>query len=352
MRDLKLILILTGLLLSACKIPYDGMNVVADQASLPEDEGVHTKNSLEWWYFTAHLKDTLKDREFGIEYVVFHVNPSRIKGAWMIHSAISDPLNDKFYYDYLLVNKPKHQFEGLPLNFHWDKKRLKSSLSGQMGEYHIQSELKRKDFGFNLKTKQGKGLSMHDESGYENYGGYARAGYYSFPRMESEGKLYLESDTFRVSGEMWYDRQWNCSGVFDRKIGWDWFGIQLQEPKVDLMVYRLYHQKDGREVLGASIIKENGETVDISSDQIQLKATENWTSPHSKAEYPMHWQISIPDQDLELEVQAAFPDQELELNSNPFQPFFYWEGMSYVKGSYRGKATQGKAYIEMTNRFR
>ena len=49
------------LMIFGCK-PYDKKDVYNEAAVVETDELVHEKNSLEWWYFTGHLKE--KNGEF------------------------------------------------------------------------------------------------------------------------------------------------------------------------------------------------------------------------------------------------------------------------------------------------
>src|SRR6056300_174741 len=107
---MRIIILFIALVLFACKVPYNKKDVYTEKASLVVDEKVHPKNSLEWWYFTVHLYDSVQQKELGIEYVFFHFNPTNVKGGWMVNMAISDPEEEKFYFDYQLFPKKKTQF--------------------------------------------------------------------------------------------------------------------------------------------------------------------------------------------------------------------------------------------------
>ena len=339
-------------LLSACQIPFHAADVFDEKADLAIDEAPHTKNSLEWWYFTGHLEDTAIGKTLGVEYVVFHFNPTNLKGGWLINMAVSDPELDTFYFDHQFYSKSKNQFETLPLNMHWEKKGFVSSLKGQEGFYQIHAKMSEHPISFELESKAGKGVVLHDGIGYENYGDFAKAGYYSYPRMPTNGRIKIADSTFEVKGNLWYDRQWNCSGVFERKIAWDWFAIQFEESKSELMLYKLYHIKNGISLLGGTYTDSAGRRFDLKSNQISIQELACWKSTKSKANYPTKWQIVVKDIDIAVQLEVAFPNQELKLNFAPFMNFYYWEGMSYANGKIRDKQVHGKAYVEMTNRFR
>jgi len=338
--------------LVSCKFPYNALDVTNEKAVLAIDEMPHTKNSLEWWYFTGHLEDTIMDKKMGVEYVIFHFNPTNIKGGWMINMAVSDPENKKFYYDHQFYSKKKHEFESLPLDFHWDRKGIQTALKGKEGNYSLFAKMKKYNVSYNLKTKPLKEVVLHDGVGYEKYGDYATAGYYTFPRLATNGDIIIEEDTFNVAGNLWYDRQWNCSGVWEKEIAWDWFAIQFEESNSELMLYQLYHLEDSVEIFGGTYTDSQGRSTFLDNEQIKLKEMSHWKSNESGANYPTKWEIEILDLKLKTTIEVLFPEQELELRLKPFPAFYYWEGMSKAKGSIDGMKVKGKGYVEMTNRFR
>lgn len=322
------------------------------EADLSKDEAPHLKNSLEWWYFTGHLQDTLQDKLLGVEYVVFHVNPTNVRGAWMVNVAVSDPENEMFYYDHEFFAKRKNEFDNLPLDFSWKKKRFSSSMNGERGHYQIATSFGKQPIQLNLATHPKKEVVLHDGVGYENYGDIAKAGYYSFPRLSTNGEIQLEGKTYHVTGDLWYDRQWNCSGVFDKKVAWDWFSIQFEETQSELMLYRLYHLKDGTELFGGTYTNANNESIFLENHQIKIKEISHWVSPNSKAKYPVEWEIKVEDIKLETTLKTLFPEQELALDFGPFLNFYYWEGMCHANGTINNEPVRGNSYVEMTNRFR
>jgi predicted secreted hydrolase len=86
-----------------------------------------------------------------------------------------------------------------------------------------------------------------------------------------------------------------------------------------------------------------GETIKIELDDFQLEPTEWWTSPKSKARYPVAWKVSIPKLAVDCIVRARFNNQELSA-----EPFSYWEGAVSAEGRRDEKQLKGKGYLEMT----
>ena len=350
--NIRLIFILLSLAVCSCKVPYSKKDVFEEKALLPKDEAPHFRNSLEWWYFTGHLKDESKGKTLGVEYVVFHFNPTNVKGGWMVNMAVSDPENEDFYYDHQFFPKKKREFIDLPLDFNWSKKQFNSSLKGQNGFYQIGANFSSDSISMQLNTRTEKDVVLHDSIGYENYGDIAKAGYYSFPRLKTEGEINLNGEEYNVEGNLWYDRQWNCSGVFDRKVAWDWFSIQFEETQSELMLYRLYSLKDSSVIFGGTYTDASNKSVFLENDQINISEIEYWVSPDSDAKYPVEWNIEVEDLNLKTNLKTAFPNQELALDFGPMTKFYYWEGMCNATGTIQGVVVNGNSYVEMTNRFR
>jgi predicted secreted hydrolase len=60
----------------------------------------------------------------------------------------------------------------------------------------------------------------------------------------------------------------------------------------------------------------------------------------------MKWKVTIPSEQVELEITPAFTDQELITNRST--RVTYWEGAVSVKGTVRSKPIAGHGYVEMT----
>ena len=335
----------------ACPKPISVNDVYNGEADSLTDESVHFKNSLEWWYFTGHLQDTLTKKEYGIEYVFFHFNPRNKSDYLMGNFAISDPHDSVFTYDYKIFKCDTLLSEQMPLNlsipYQWSIWQLK----GSHGNYRLRAAMpKNPGYAMDVTTSSRTPVWMHgDGSGYQSYGPYAKAGYYSYPKLTTKGTLTINQNTIPVRGTLWYDRQWNCIGVYQRQVAWDWMAIQLDDGS-DLMLFKLYHRKDQKVIYGGSYRKGNGEVQTLAQEDIVIEELSFWDSPRSKIRYPVSWLVSLPRHSIKLNVEARFPHQELSLKFAALYNLHYWEGMSAVKGTTGDKSIQGKAYVEITNR--
>ncbi|MBL3655963.1 lipocalin family protein [Fulvivirga sediminis] len=346
----KINILLLCLFVVGCKFtPYSGNDIYNEKAKLPEDEAPHFKNSLEWWYFTGHLNDVNSSDQYGVEYVIFHFNPKNKKDYLMSNFAITDPQGNTFRYDYKILKQDSLLRPELPIDLELVHKDIEHRLSGQMGEYKIEANMPDDHLSLKLETKPAKPILLHNSTGYENYGEYAEAGYYSYPRLEAKGQLFRYGKPIQLAGELWYDRQWNCIGVWQKQVAWEWFSVQLNNGQ-ELMLYRLHHFGDNKDIYGGTFYGENGEQIDLKGTNISIEATEYWKSGHSKTSYPVSWEIKLPSLDVNLNIKAVLKDQELGLSFSPIHKFYYWEGMCAASGTMDGVPIAGQSYVEMTNR--
>lgn len=338
---------IVGILVS-CNPFMQKYDTFSEQATLEADEAVHAHNSLEWWYYTGHLEDK-KGNTYGIEYVFFHFTTVGKKDNYLVNIAISDPQTEIFRYDFDFFRSGTCEEAGiLPLAL--DKGTY--HLSGQNGAYALRGNMEAHKAGFELNTTPAKDPVFQNGVGYENYGTLARAGYYSYPRLDTEGVIYLDGDTILVSGQLWYDRQWNCgSKLLSPKVSWDWMSIQFNEADQELMVYTVQDRRTDTELFGGSFHKASGEIIKLGDSDIRMTPLEYWVSPSNRKNYPIKWRVEVDKVDLDIVVEAAFPHQELILRRGGLR-LPYWEGMCRAEGTVLGEPATGNAYLEMTNKLK
>lgn len=345
-------LVFLCLFVSACtpgmKLKYDKYD---ERATLEIDEAPHAKNSLEWWYYTGLLYDEETKDSFGIEFVIFHFSIDGKTDRMLTNVAITDVKNKKFHYSHALQKTDAPSVD-LPLNLMVENKNTKSHLKGALGNYELfaQANLKDNSFGYDLKLINELPALMHgNKTGYEKYGDAAVAGYYSYTKIKAQGTLNIDGKERKVSGDLWYDRQWNCGAVMIQPgAGWDWMSITLDQTKEQLMLYRL-RTVDGNEILGGTILNPDGTSDAIPGEGIKLSTTAEFESKKSKSVYPTAFHVSIPKHNIELDVKSVFPDQELEIKILPLLKMHYWEGLCNVSGTSNGVEVSGASYLEITN---
>lgn len=352
----RLPLALLFLLVSACTVirPTTQFNPPATRAELPHEEAPHPRNSLEWWYVTGHLTDHETGEVFGVEYVFFHFNTNKGKQDYqMVNVAVTDPQGQQFRYDYKLGKLPRLLTDSLPLRLRDQKAGKVWAFDGQQGRYHLEAALTGKanaGYALNLSTSPLKPVLLHGGTGYENYGGGVSAGYYSYPRLATSGTLVVGGKVHQVSGELWYDRQWNCTSIVSKDVGWDWMSIQLDHHQDELMLNTLRNRATGQGLNNGSFYSADSQNVHLTGTDFELTPLTYWTSPVSKRKYPAKWRVRVPQQGYDLVVEPLVPNQELSLRFFHAFTMHYWEGMCRVTGTRYGQPVTGNAYVEITNR--
>ena len=138
------------------------------------------------------------------------------------------------------------------------------------------------------------------------------------------------------------DHEWCTSALDDGQTGWDWFSMQLSYG-YDLMYYQIRNAVPTvpAQTTG-TLVDPNGQTTDLEDLEVDLEMLDYWTGQHSGDRYPRSWTLSIPELEIELEMETLFDDQEMRVSVR------YYEGTIGVMGEMAGEAITGTGYIEMT----
>lgn len=321
--------------------------------AFPRDHGPHPDFQTEWWYYTGNVQ-TEDGRRFGYQLTFFRravqpvaervARPSAwaIEQVYLAHFTLTDVAGQGF-----------HAFERL--------ERGAAGLAGAAGDpnysvwlrdwsveqtgpdqYHLRAA--EQGLALDLTLNDLKGAILQGEQGLSRKGpepGNASI-YYSQTRLQSEGTITVDAETFAVSGLSWLDREFSTSALSQGQVGWDWFSLQLDDGS-EIMAYVLRREDGSIDVFSKGIyISPDGSTRLLQREDFMITATGQWTSPHSRGVYPSGWTVEIPAVGLVLEVEPLLKDQELNLS------FIYWEGAVQVRGKHNEQALTGFGYVELT----
>lgn len=316
--------------------------------AFPADHGSHPDYRSEWWYFTGNLADDA-GRRFGYELALFRValapgTPERAS-AWatrqvyMVHLALTDAAAQRFRYDARFARAALGLAgaEASPFRVWLED----WSVAGDGFPWRIAAATK--DFRLDLSLAPLKPIVLQGEDGLSRKG--AQPGnasyYYSIPRLATEGTITVEGARHAVKGESWLDREWSTSALEEGQVGWDWFGLQLDDGH-ELMVYRLRRRDGSVDPHSAgALIAPDGTKRSLSHADVQLEAPAHWTSPRGGT-YPARWRLAVPAVDLALEIEPMLADQELDVTPR------YWEGAVDIRGVHGGRPITGHGYVELT----
>ena len=319
--------------------------------NFPEDFGAHPEFLTEWWYYTGNV-ETEEGRRFGYQFTIFRraINPDdtqtesewRTNQVYLVHFTISDIETETFYHD----ERFSRGGAGLagatvdPVYRVWveDWEILAQNEDASVVTIQAESD----DFAINLTLEQTKepalqgdnGLSLKsDDLGNASY-------YYTLSRLLTTGEITINDEVFAVSGNTWKDHEFSTSALGTGAQGWDWFGL-IFDNDTELMIGQIRLQDSGIEpAFGGLMIYPDGSTEYLPSSSFDISATDTWVSPHTGAEYPSGWEITVTtsQETFTFEATPLMQDQELA-DTDPS----YWEGAVRVTGD-----VTGYGYAELT----
>ena len=319
----------------------------------PRDFYSHDDFRIEWWYYTGHLEDE-SGRSFGYQLTFFRValedggkvdNASqwKIDQIYFAHMTLSDIESEKFYF-FERINRAGLGQAGAASdqlqvwNENW-------SLTQNGEAHHLQAQ--EGEVGYDLKLTPAKPMVIHGKDGVSRKGdapGNA-SHYFSYTRMQTEGRVTLKGTTYKVKGTSWMDREFSSSPLNRPQIGWDWFSVQLDNG-AELMLYQIRRQGGGIEKKSSGTwVPEEGKAKHLVLSEFTIQSKRQWTSEHSGTEYPAGWTLEVPQHGIRLNVTPEMAEQELHhLRSISSS---YWEGSVEVSGTVNGRPVTGKGYVEL-----
>jgi len=168
--------------------------------------------------------------------------------------------------------------------------------------------------------------------------------YVSYTRLALEGEVAGEP----VRGEAWLDHQWGSHGRLvtgeGRKqvLGWDWLGVQLTDGR-DLLVMVHRDMSDRRALCQYAVLVEAGRPARLIR-KFALEPTRWWTSPATRACYPVACRVAIPELELAIEFEPTDDDQEIAVLGAIRA---VWEGAGKITGTCAGRPVAGRARLEL-----
>ncbi len=325
--------------------------------AFPSDHGAHDEFRTEWWYYTGQL--TTKDgRPFGYQLTFFRRGMPRdqtktLPSQWAVtqlylaHFAVSDLNKGGFHFSEKISRAGLGKAGAARGRLHvWIDRWSAESPSAAPGTQTLQAA--DGDMAIQLTVSPRKPLVVHGTDGISHKGsarGQA-SHYYSFTRLATTGTLSIGAERFDVTGNSWMDHEFGSADLGKDLVGWDWFSLQLDDQR-ELMLYRL-RRTDGSADPSSSgtVIDRDGQGHHLSIGDFTLEPTSYWTSQTSHARYPQRWRLTIPSQQLSLELVPLMAEQELSTTHST--QVTYWEGAIEATGSIQGRLARGQGYMELT----
>jgi len=312
----------------------------------PRDHGAHPELRTEWWYITGHLQAA--GRSFGFQVTFFR---ARVDGTQAMrskfaarqllfaHAALTDVQGAKLWHDQRIARQGFEVADASEADAHL---RLRDwSLVREGDSWHAQ--LPAAGFQLDLRCEPTQPALLQGRQGLSRKGpDPAQASYYySLPQLAVRGRVTLAGRAFEATGKAWLDHEWSEALMHPQAVGWDWIGMNLDDGSA-LTAFRL-RRKDGSALWdGGSFRSSKGDLSIAARGQTEFSPQRRWTSPLSRAVYPVEWIVRTPAG--AYTVRAVLDNQELD--SRASTGAIYWEGLSDLIDS-NGRPV-GRGYLEMT----
>ncbi len=335
----------------------DGRALTPRALVFPRDHGTHNHTRTEWWYLTGHAQDAA-GRAFGFQVTFFRSRveealplKSRLAAKQLLfaHAAITDVQGGKLWHDQRIARwngEPPAQRERGVFASEGDTQVVLRDWSLQReagGGYRarVSGDAIRMD----LSTTPTQPLLLQGEQGFSRKGpAPAQASFYvSHPQLAVSGTLGLRGESFRITtGRAWLDHEWSEALLHPDAVGWDWIGMNLDSGH-SLTAFQL-RRPDGSKLWAGGSFRAAGSTevYRFSPGELDFVPQRFWTSPRTRARYPVEWRIRTPADFYT--VKAVIDPQELDGNQSTGT--VYWEGLSDLFDS-NGQRV-GRGYLEMT----
>ena len=323
--------------------------------NFPEDHGPHPGFKTEWWYFTGNL--TTKDnKKFGYQFTIFRSALSKTETArntewnsnqiYMAHFAVTDVSDNEFFFEERFSRNGNKLAgaQSAPFKVWLEDWQISETGDGEsFGLPDLNMKAKNEKAEINFKLKSVKPAVLQGDSGLSQKGkqpGNASY-YYSYTRIETDGKIVLDGKEYEVSGYSWMDREWSTSALSEAQKGWDWFALQLDD-STELMYYQMRKNDGSPDVYSKGIlIEKDGTSRSVKKEDLVLEVTDNWTGP-SGEKYPSGWRMKIPSMNIDLKITPSVKDQLMNVSIR------YWEGSVMIEGIKNNLNVSGKGYAELT----
>ncbi len=320
--------------------------------SFPRDYGAHPEFRTEWWYATGWL-ETPDGKPLGFQVTFFRSrtehdpkNPSAFAPRQLVigHAALSDPELGR------LVHDQRSAREGFGLawartgntDLKLDDWRMVRESSGS---YRV--TIRANELSLELRLQPTQPILVQGEGGYSRKGASPQhaSHYYSEPQLKVSGSVARAGGApVAVTGSAWLDHEWSSEALQPEATGWDWVGANLDDGGA-LMAFQIRKEGGGKLWAHATHRDAAGKVTRYAPDQVTFTPTAHWTSPRTKAVYPVS--VDITTGSLRWQLRPLQPDQELD--SRRSTGAVYWEGAVTLG---RDGKRLGRGYLEMTGYVR
>jgi predicted secreted hydrolase len=338
------------------------------------DFGAHPDMRIEWWYLTGHLDAPLPGAEagagavagasaldpgtatLGVQLTFFRIatgigadNPSRFAARQLVlgHAALADARRGALLHDERLARTGFGVAQAATGDTHVGVDGWRLDRDPASGRYT--AVVAAADYRLSITASPTQPLLLQGDKGYslkgrDPAGRPAASSYYTEPQLQLQARLAIDGRVEQRRGRGWLDHEWSSALLPPAAAGWDWGGFNLDDGSA-LTFFRIRARSDdgGGQALHAyaSLRSAGGAMQQFAPGQISFTPLQYWTSPRTRARYPVSQGIRIGGR--AFETRPLMPDQEFDARAS--SGLSYWEGASTL---FENGQSVGNGYLELT----
>lgn len=299
----------------------------------PADHGIHAEQGIEWWYVTANLQSDTGET-FGVQWTLFRtLMPGNLESQWWDNNLYFAHFAMQHQQDHVAFERFSRARQAKvissPFNASIDDWQL-SSINNEFLPLNLTAAHENYEIALTLSDSP---IALHGDKGYSQKTQSGHASYYfSYPFLKVKGRLTFAGNTYNVTGNAWYDREWSASLLDKNQLGWDWFSIvdaqsAAQSEKQGLMLFCIRGNNNNYEYCSGTEIAPNGETTSLLKEDIKLSVIETVTL--NNHDYPSKWQVELTNRPTII-IESITKDSRNQLTIP------YWEGRVKATGGFNG----------------
>ncbi|MGW8419239.1 MULTISPECIES: lipocalin-like domain-containing protein [Comamonas] len=344
-------------------LPLPGMALPSRTLQFPRDFGSHPDLQTEWWYITGQLQAGGKPWGFQLTFFRSRIEAAQglqsalaAKQLIFAHAALCDVEGQKLRHDQRmaraglgLAGASENDTDVHINDWYLQRRPVPGRNASEASRYR--ALLSSQDFILDLEFDSTQPLLLQGLNGLSRKGPREEQAsyYYSQPQLKVGGSITVDGQQLPVQASAhnraWLDHECSAAIMDPEAQGWDWIGMNLDDGSA-LTAFHLRRRNGSALWAGGSFRAPNQSAHIFAADQVRFKPLRHWSSPHSKASYPVAWSVQTPAG--RFEVYALLDDQELD--SRASTGAIYWEGLCELRSiGADGKSVRvGSGYLEMT----
>ena len=292
-------------------LPLISLSVILSCTTLKKntDEAVHSKNEMEVWILSGHLKDNDTGDSYALSYFILHFyeeDASR-PDKYFAYYALTDLASKKFVSDISAnISLAEEQELHLPLRFSFYKSYNESKLKGRSGRYLLKASVANEQ-NYTIKLRTSTKQSSY-RPGYSHKKEFFFANMFSYNNITAKGKITLGKKKIPVTGILNFDRLWDCRQLFAREV--TKVAVQLNSQNELLNIWKVSIAKDSSVVFG-EFFPSGKNPVPLEGKDIKFTELETWTSDSTGVKFPVRFDLDIPAWGKHFEMRASALNQEI-----------------------------------------